>query len=149
MGASLILLQTNKQTNTKHIATSISYSVLKKQQDRSRRCQYIKSFDFFLTHFATLNKMYIIKWRNMSKFVISESISIKTDILLAWINKFDFGRHFEFFPFFSKKIKTKLRLWELPGEKVQNGRHDVIDFKMWKSEKIGPSVPCKYLLDHL
>ena len=45
-----------------------------------------------------------------------------------------------------KRIGQKLRPWECPIEKVQNGRHDVIKFEFSKTEKNDTS---KYLSDHL
>ena len=57
------------------------------EQDCSRRCQYIQSFDIF---FATWNKNNSTNRQNMRKFMTSESVSIDIEIWLALFRTFWF-----------------------------------------------------------
>ena len=74
-----------------------------KKQDRSRRCQYIQSFDLFKILILCFDISAILFGKdapnrlNISIFVISMSISAKIDTLLALFQKLDFGGHYDFF----------------------------------------------------
>ena len=69
------------------------------KQDRSRRCQYIQSFDIFfiLTFFATLTGNDASNRLDIIIFVISRSISVEIDLSLVLFQKFYVWRPFLIF----------------------------------------------------
>ena len=99
-----LLQQTNKtEMERKFTIGTTIYQVVKKKQDRSRRCQYIQSIDllffcvFFsiLTCFATLTGNDASNRLNIIIFVISRSILVGIDTSLALLPFFCV--HFELF----------------------------------------------------
>ena len=90
----------------------------KREQDHSRWCQYVKIvFLAAILIFFFENAVQHIGGSYQSNLLILNSKQWKTTFYLVIL----------------QIIGQRLRPWERPNEKVQNGRHAVIDFEILKS----------------